>query len=152
MRTPLVASLLAFLFALPVAASDRGTPAQAKAMLEKAAAHYRAAGRKQALADFNASRPGFRDGDLYVVCITGDKKIAANGAFPQYVGASVDILKDANGKPLGTSIYESAANKNGEGTVRYPMVNPMTGKTEPKVMFTRKLGEDVCGVGAYGAS
>jgi hypothetical protein len=62
----------------------------------------------------------------------------------------VGILKDANGKPLGKAIYDSAS-KDNTGSVRYAMVNPMTGKMEPKVMFTRKVGDDVCGVGAYGA-
>ena len=149
MRMPIAAIVLASV-AFPLAAADRGTPQQAKAMLEKAVAHYQKVGRKQALADFNSSRAGFRDGDLYVVCIAADQTIAANGAFPQYAGASVGMLKDANGKPLGKAIYDSAS-KDGAGSVRYPMVNPMTGRMEAKMMFTRKVGEDVCGVGAYGA-
>lgn len=40
-------------------AVDRGTPSDAKAMLAKAAAHYKAVGRKQALADFNGKKAPF---------------------------------------------------------------------------------------------
>jgi hypothetical protein len=29
------------------------------------------------------------------------------------------------------------------------MINPVSGKIEPKLSFWKKLGEDVCGVGAY---
>jgi len=127
-------------------AADRGTPEEAKALLAKAAAHYASVGRTQALADFNAGKAPFKDRDLYVVCIGADHKIAANGAFPQYAGYGVDILKDADGKPLGGAILASAA---GSGSVAYMMVNPQTHGVEPKVIFTRTMGTDVCGVGAY---
>ena len=130
------------------AAAERATPAEAKAMLEKALAHYKAAGRRQALADFSAKKAPFQDRELYVVCLGADRRVTAHGAVPAYVGQSVDVLKDAGGKPLGSAIIESATK--GDGTVRYMMVNPVNAKTEPKVMFAKKVGEDVCGVGAYG--
>ena len=62
-----------------VFAAERGTPAEAKAMLQKAVAHYKEVGRKQALADFNAKKPPFGDRDLYVFCIGPDLTIVANG-------------------------------------------------------------------------
>jgi len=31
----------------------------------------------------------------------------------------------------------------------YPHINPVSHKPEPKVSFVQKMGEDVCGVGAY---
>jgi cytochrome c len=129
-------------------AAERGTPAEAKAMLQKAVAHYRAVGRKQALADFTAGKSPFRDRDLYVVCISIDHRVSASGGFPQYVGMTSDVLKDASSRPLGRAIVESVAAKK-EGTVSYLMTNPLTGNTEPKVLFTEKLSDDVCGVGAY---
>jgi cytochrome c len=82
----LIASLLllilATLNATTLFAADRGTPAEAKAMLQKAVAHYKQVGRKQALADFNAKKPPFGDRDLYVACIGPDHTIVANGGFP----------------------------------------------------------------------
>lgn len=78
-----------------------GEPRKAKAMLNKAVAHYSQAGRKQALSDFNAKKAPFGDRDLYVVCLSSDRKIIANGGFPQYVGFSADLLKDADGKSVG---------------------------------------------------
>jgi cytochrome c len=131
---------------IAVAAAERGTPEEAKAMLAKVAAHYQSAGRTKALADFNAGKAPFRDRDLYVVCIGADHKIAANAAFPQYAGYSADILKDAEGKPLAGAILASVS---GPGSVSYMMINPQTHAIEPKVIFTKKLGDDVCGVGAY---
>jgi len=131
-----------------LAAADRGTPAEAKALLEKAVAHYKLVGRKQALADFNSKKAPFGDRDLYVVCLGADHTIVANGGFPQYVGASADLIKDADGKSVGKQGWDVATSK-GEGSVSYQWLNPVTHKMEPKITFFEKAGEDVCGVGAY---
>lgn len=129
-------------------AADRGTPEEAKAMLAKAVAHYKAAGRQQALADFNAKKTPFHDRDLYVFCIGPDGVTVANGGFPSYVGTSADDLKDADGEPLGKKLIEAVATKT-EGTVKYRWMNPVSKKPEPKVSFVQKVEKDVCGVGAY---
>lgn len=129
------------------AKSERGTPAEAKALLAQAVEHYNSVGRKQALADFTERKAPFYDRDLYVFCISTDGRTTANGGFPQYVGTSVDALKDADGKPLGRRILESA--NNGEGSVEYRWINPANHQMERKVAFAKKVGEDICGVGAY---
>jgi hypothetical protein len=59
-----------------------------------------------------------------------------------------DVLKDASSRPLGRAIVESVSTKS-QGTVSYLMTNPLTGDTEPKLLFAETIGEDVCGVGAY---
>src|SRR5262252_856658 len=113
-------------------AANRAAPAEAKAMLDKDVAHYKAVGRKQALADFNAKKAPFVDRDLYVVCLGADHKVTANGGFPQYVGAPVDSLKDADGKPLGKAIWDAGNAATGETSVHYRWLNPISGKPEPK--------------------
>ena len=55
MRVLILVTLSAAL-AGSVVAGERGTPAEAKAMLVKAGAHYKDVGRKQALADFTAKK------------------------------------------------------------------------------------------------
>ena len=129
------------------AAGERGTPGEAKAMLEKAVAHYKAVGRKQALADFNARKAPFGDRDLYVFCIGPDRIEVANGGFPSYVGMSADAIKDAKGNAVGKAILDTASK--GEGSVEYLWLNPVSHKTEAKISFVEKVGDDVCGVGAY---
>jgi hypothetical protein len=37
----------------------------------------------------------------------------------------------------------------GDESVRYRWMNPVSGKTEPKVGFVAKAGGDICVVGAY---
>jgi cytochrome c len=75
-------------------ASERGTPAEAKAMLAKAVAHYKAVGRQQALADFTARKAPFGDRDLYVFCIGPDRKLVANGGYPGDDVCGVGAYKD----------------------------------------------------------
>lgn len=149
------ALLIVTVAVLPVApslaAQAHGTPAEAKAMLQKAVAHYQAVGRTQALADFTNRKAPFFDRDLYVVCIGKDRTIVAHGGFPQTVGASVDIFKDAEGRPLGQAIIDAAAS-GGPGLVRYQMISPISSKMQPKVSYVQKVGDDVCFVGAYGAA
>ncbi len=131
-------------------AGDRGTRTEAKAMLAKAVEHYKAAGQKQAFADFTGRKALFFDRDLYVFCIGPDHVTLANGGFPSYVGTSVDGLKDADGKPLGKALLDAASK--GEGSVEYRWLNPISHKVEPKVSFVQKVSGAVCGVGAYNPS
>ena len=131
----------------PTTKSERGTPAEAKAMLRQAVDHYNSVGRKQALEDFNTKKPPFGDRDLYVACIGADHTIVANGGFPEYVGLSVDGWKDVNGNSVGRAAWDAASR--GDESIKYRWINPVTHKMEPKVLFVQKVGEDVCGVGAY---
>jgi cytochrome c len=136
------------IFTVPsLLAVDRGTPAEAKAMLAKAVAHYKEVGRTQALADFNAKKAPFGDRDLYVFCLGPDRIEVANGGFPSVVGKSADTQKDANGKPLGKAIWDAASK--GAASVRYRWYNPVSTMFERKIAFVQKVGDDVCGVGAY---
>jgi signal transduction histidine kinase len=130
---------------------QRGTPAEAEAMLAKAVAHYESAGRAQALRDFTARKAPFADRDLYVFCISADRKVASHGGDPKQVGVVFDTLKDVDGKAFGTALWDTGIKPSG-GRVEYKWQNPVTGSVEPKVTFVRKAGNDVCGVGAYAAA
>ncbi len=126
----------------------RGTQAEAKAMLERAVAYYQANGRTKALAEFSRKRPPFSDRDLYVFCIGPGGKLVANGAYREYLNLSADILKDADGRPLGSRAWDIAI-KNGKGELHYNWLNPVTKLIEPKVSYLARVGQDVCGVGSY---
>lgn len=130
----------------PAPTSERGTPDEAKAMLQKAVEHYNSVGREKALADFNNKVPPFFDRDLYVVCINSSLIVTANGGFPQYVGGPVGLV-DAQGNPLGKTIWDTASTT--VNSANYQWVNPVSGQYEPKKLFFQKVGSDVCGVGAY---
>ncbi|HET7085388.1 MAG TPA: cache domain-containing protein [Rhizomicrobium sp.] len=150
MKPALVISSLILMAApaLAATAEQRGTPAQAKAMLDKAVSYYKAHGREQALAAFTGKKSPFAARDLYVFCIGSDHKLVANGGFHEFIGQSADILKDSAGKSVGEAGWEIAM-KQREGQLHYQWLNPTTHLIEPKVSYFARAGSDVCGVGAY---
>ena len=128
--------------------AERGTPAEAEAMLSRAIAHYEEVGRSQALADFTAKQAPFFDRDLYVFCYGADGTVVAHGADASRIGTRYAEVQDVDGKAFGNEIWE-VGNRPGGGTVAYKWLNPATGRVEPKISTVRKVGDDVCGVGFY---
>jgi hypothetical protein len=122
------------------AASNHGTVAEAKTMLQKAVAHYKSVGRTQALADFTNRVAPFFYRDLYVACIDSNLTQSANGGYPALVGSAIE--------PISRAAWD-AASKTKIGSVSYAWLDPATGTTEPKTFYYEKVGSDVCGVGAY---
>jgi signal transduction histidine kinase len=126
------------------AAAEFGTAAEAKAMLEKAAAALKA-NQAGALAMFQKGEGGFKDRDLYVFCGGPDGNFTAH---PSLTGKSLKELKDKTGKPLGEEIYKSAeAGKITEVAYMWPR----PGSTDPvqKVSYVTRVGDQVCAVGYY---
>jgi len=125
-------------------AQEYGTPAEAKAMLEKAVAAVKA-DQAGALEMFTKGEGGFKDRDLYPYCGGPDGMFTAH---PSLVGKSLKDLKDKAGKPLGQEVY--AAAKEGEiAEVSYMWPRP--GQSDPvqKVVYVTKVGDQVCAVGYY---
>jgi methyl-accepting chemotaxis protein len=132
--------------ALAAAPANTPTPAEAKAMLDKAVAYYKEHGRADALKAFNTRKAPFSDRTLYVFCIGPDKKLVADGEYREYIGQSADLIKDASGKMLGQAMLDAAA---GPGEIHYTFFNPATQLMEPKMAYLAKVESDVCGVGVY---
>ncbi|MBN9543882.1 MAG: cache domain-containing protein [Alphaproteobacteria bacterium] len=132
--------------ALAAPPANTPTPAEAKAMLDKAVAYYKDHGRADALKAFNTRKAPFSDRTLYVFCIGPDKKLAADGEYREYIGQSADLIKDASGRMLGQAMLDAAA---GPGEIHYSWFNPATKLIEPKMAYLTKVETDVCGVGVY---
>ena len=136
----------ALLVAVGAVAGEKGTTAEAKALLDKAVAKVQKDGADKAVAAFNDPAGGFRDRDLYVFCMDASYKINAHPDATM-LGTDVATLKDPNGKAFGAEMV--AAAKKGEGAVEYSWKNPVSGKVEDKVSYLKKAGSLYCGVGAY---
>lgn len=118
-------------------------------MLQRASEHYAAVGREQALQDFTAKKPPFADRDLYVFCFGPDRSTSAHGADAGQIGKSSEELHDADGQAFATRMLDLSQAQPAGGEVEYRWRNPVSGVVERKVSVFRKVGEDVCGVGAY---
>src|SRR5690349_7395242 len=89
----------ALIAAAPVfAAEDRANPEEAKAMLAKAIAHIKSAGKDKALADFMVKPGPWVDRDLYITVFDLNGKTLAHGANARLVGKDNINMQDANGK------------------------------------------------------
>jgi signal transduction histidine kinase len=139
-----VLPIVALLAAGTAFAAEFGTPAEAKAMLERAVAAIKA-DKAKALEMFTKGEGGFKDRDLYPYCGGPDGMFTAH---PTLVGKSLKDLADKAGKPLGVEVYKAAE----EGKIaEVSYMWPRPGATDPvqKVAYVTKVGDQVCAVGYY---
>jgi cytochrome c len=142
-------SIVASLAGAPALAQDRGTPDQAKTLVEKAAAHIKNVGAEKAFADFNDPKGAYQDRDLFVFVYGADGKIVCVPGIPALLGRDANALKDVDGKEFGKLIITAAAANAAGGWAEYRMTNPATKKVEPKKTYAIKAGDYVLGSGAY---
>lgn len=140
--------VLSFLVATGIgsamAADQYGTPAEAKAMLEKAVAAVKQDEAK-ALQMFTSGEGGFKEKDLYPFCAGPDGNFTAH---PKLVGKSLAGLEDKSGKNFGKEIMSQAQDgKISEVTYMWP--RPDGGDPVQKVAYVTKVKDQVCAVGYY---
>ena len=145
MKIKLFAGTVAAIFIAGTAfAAEFGTEAEAKAMLDKAAAEIKK-DKAAALEKFNKGEGGFKDRDLYPFCGGPDGNFTAH---PTLKGKSLKELKDKDGKALGEEIYKTA--QEGKTTqVSYKWARPGQTELVEKVSYVTKVGDQVCAVGYY---
>ncbi len=142
-----VLAAVALLLGVAVAVAQQfGTAAEAKAMLEKAAAALKS-NEADALAKFNSPTGGFRDRDLYVFCFdmtTGKFNAHVN---PALMGTDARALK-VKDQPGGQMVF-AAAKEGTITTVDYDFPKPGTTQPVPKESYVTRVGNEGCGVGYY---
>lgn len=146
MKKALAFAGAALLVCVASGAADKGTPEEAKALLDKAVGAMKA-DQAKALAAFNDPKGGFVDRDLYVFCFDKDGRMTASGANPSMVGTDAKTLKGPDGRAVGTEMVALGAK--GGGTLEYKWMSPTTKQVGDKVSFVKPAGSQTCGVGAY---
>jgi len=151
-------SVALFVLGLAGQARAEGKPAQgskeeAKAMIEKAAAFYKAHGRDKLLAEITragSDKSGeFLDRDLYIFAYDFSGLVLAHGSNPKLVGKNLFDMQDADGRYLIRGLIETA--KKGSGWYYYKWSNPITKKIDDKMAYVQKLADDLwVGCGVYG--
>lgn len=134
--------------AAPAQAGEFATPAEAKAMLDKAVAYVKANGVEKAAAAFMDPKGGFRDRDLYISMSRMSDGVRLAHVNPKAVGKSLYGSTDVDGKPYGDEMMEVASTK-GKGTVTYRFPNPVTKQPMEKVSYIERVGDVLLLVGAY---
>jgi signal transduction histidine kinase len=146
-----VAALIAAFGAMQVAAQQKqGTAKEATAMVEKAVAHIKKAGREKAFADFNNKKGAFTDRDLYVVVYDMKGKVLAHGANEKMIGKDVIDLRDNDGKFFVKERVEMMSKgPDAKGWQDYKFMNPVSRQIEPKSMFLQRHEDLIVGCGIY---
>jgi signal transduction histidine kinase len=142
-------SIVATMAGAPALAQDRGTPDQAKALAEKAAAHMKDVGPQKAVADFDDPKGGYQDRDLFVFVYAPDNKLVSSAGVPALLGRDVTTFKDVDGKEFAKQMIATAQANPAGGWVEYRMTNPVTKKVEPKKSYAIRIGDYTLGSGAY---
>jgi signal transduction histidine kinase len=132
-------------------AAEPATPEQAKALAERAAAHFKDVGPDKAIADFNDGSAGYVDRELFVVVYDPDHKIKGSYGIPALRDKDATLLKDVEGREFGKDII-ALAKTQGSGWVEYRMTNPATHKVALKKSWVIGLsGDYILFVGAFGS-
>lgn len=95
-----------------------GTPAEAKALLEKVVISMKADPAKT-VSQINRGEGGFRDRDLYPTCAGPDGKNIAH-PDPARIGLVQRDIKDVTGKPYGAEFASAVEGEFTEVTYMYP--------------------------------
>jgi cytochrome c len=130
----------------PAAAQTSGSAEEAKALVAKAIALFKEQGTK-AFEAMNRPDGGFVDRDLYIFVIGPDKKVVAHATDPSQLGADLMTLTDADGKPFGREMIETATEAG--SWVDYKWRNYQTGQDEPKSSWVVKAEGYIFGSGVY---
>ncbi|MBI5057369.1 MAG: cache domain-containing protein [Nitrospirae bacterium] len=129
-------------------AGDSGTKAEAEAMVKKAIAYIKEAGKEKAFAEINNKQGKFVDRDLYIFVYDLNGKVLAHGANAKMIGKDLIEMQDPDGKFYVKERVEIAKTK-GKGWQDYKFTNPTTKKIEPKTAYIEKLDDMIIGCGVY---
>ncbi len=129
------AMAIMFLASVGVAvAQDKGTPAEAQALVKKAVAFIKEVGKDKAIAEFNNPKGKFIYKDLYVWATAMDGTNLSHPYTPALIGKNMMNLKDADGKLFVKERLEIAKAK-GKGSIEYRWSNQQTKKVEKKEAY-----------------
>src|SRR5579884_4149666 len=99
-------------------AQERGTPAEAKQMVDDAIAYVKEVGPDKAFADFSTPGGKWHKKDIYLFCYKMDGTNVCHGANKALIGKNLIDLKTADGQPLIKNLVDIAATK-GSGWITY---------------------------------
>lgn len=137
-----------FAAGVDASAVEMGTASEAVALVKKATALVKQAGKEKAMAEFNNPHGAFVDRDLYIFVIDLDGKTLANGSNQKLIGKNVEEMKDADGTLFIKRFIDIAQTK-GSGWTDYKWVDPVTKDIRPKSTYVEKVDDIVIGCGVY---
>ncbi|MGI9289188.1 MAG: cache domain-containing protein [Pseudomonadales bacterium] len=127
---------------------ERGTPREAKALLQEAVALLESEGAEKALSQFNDRKSRFSRGDLYIFAMDLEGSYLASGANLGLVGQNFFKQHAAAGREIDRDML-MVPNDGDRDIFEYEWLNRKTNKLETKFSYVQRIGEIVLGVGIY---
>jgi cytochrome c len=147
--TWVITGLFALVLGMNVAqAAERGTKAEAEALVKKAAEYIKANGAEKAYAEFGNQKGAFVDRDLYVMVYDMTGKCLAHGQNASQVGKDMIGAMDPDGKAFIKDRLELAKTKD-TFWQEYSFKDPLTKKVVAKEAYCEKLKETLVCSGVY---
>lgn len=126
---------------------DRGTPAEAEALVKRAIVYYEKNGKDKSMDEFSKSPGAFVDRDLYVTVMTMDGDSLAH-INPRQRHKNMLDFRDPDGKYAIKERIE-IAQKQGKGWHEFKFFNPMTKQIEYKRNYVEAYDNLVFSAGAF---
>lgn len=126
---------------------NRGTDAEAEALVKRAIAYYQKNGREKSMDEFSKSPGAFVDRDLYVTVLTLQADSLAH-INPKMRGKNTMDYRDPDGKYAIRERTQMAA-RDGKGWQEFKFFNPMTKKIEIKHTYFEKYDNLIFSAGAF---
>ena len=126
----------------------RGTPREAKALLQEAVTLVKSEGEKKALSQFNDRKGHFTHGDLYIFAMDIEGNYLASGANPRLVGQNFFKQHAVAGREIDRDMMKVPADGDRD-IFEYEWLNRATNKLETKFSYVERVGDIVLGVGIY---
>jgi cytochrome c len=147
-RLLVVLSVCLFIVAVASPIAKASTENEAKGMVEKAIAYYKANGKEKAFQEISNKKGSFVKGELYVFVYDMSGKCVAHGFNEKLIGKDLIDMRDPDGKFYVKERIEIAKTK-GKGWQDYKFTNPTSKKIENKTAYVEKADEFVFGCGTY---
>lgn len=146
----MLCAVLAFTLSQGARAEERGSAAEASALVKKAVAYVKANGKEKAFAEFNNPKGQFVDRNLYIFVydLKGTSLAIGNGNSAKMVGKDLSDMRDADGTYIIKGLI-AIANAKGSGWFDYKWPNPVTKAVEAKSSYVEKLDDIMIGCGIY---
>jgi signal transduction histidine kinase len=135
----------------------QGSADEAQALVDKALQLIQDKGYEMAASAFRQAQGGFRDRDLYIFVTDREGRYHVHGAKPAMEGKRVHEVPGIDGDRFARESWEATT---GSHWVEYDIINPESGKVQPKASYVVSLNDRLligCGiyrqtqVGSYAA-
>jgi PAS domain S-box-containing protein len=124
-------------------------PADARALVQRAAAYADLHGREALLEALREASGSFHRDDLYAFAYDLDMTFLAHPVRPELVGQNWIDRPDRVGGTLFRREIQRIALSEGSGWVAYEYLNPINQRVEPKTTFVQRVGDIIVCAGAY---